>query len=60
MILAECNYKIYNKKLLVIIKSFEQWRPELEGTDLPIKVLTDYKGLDRFITKQKLTRRQAR
>ena len=27
---------------------------------MPVKVLTDYKGLDRFITKQKLTRRQAR
>ena len=54
---AECNYKIYDKELLVIIKSFEQQRPKLEGTDLPIKVLTDYKGLDRFIIKQKLTRR---
>ena len=60
MIPAECNYKIYDKELLAIIKSFKQWRPELEGTDLPVKVLTDYKGLDCFITKQKLTRRQAR
>lgn len=60
MLPAECNYEIYDKELLAIIKSFEQWRPELEGTDLPVKVLTDHKGLDRFMTKQKLTRRQAR
>ena len=57
---AEYNYKIYDKELLATIKSFEQQRPKLEGTDLPIKVSTDYKGLDRFITKQKLTHRQAR
>jgi hypothetical protein len=27
--LAECNYKIYNKELLVIIYCFEGWRFEL-------------------------------
>ena len=30
MLLAECNYKIYNKKLLIIIRVFEFWRFELE------------------------------
>ena len=33
---AECNYEIYNKELLAIIRCFEQWRPELKGTNLPI------------------------
>jgi hypothetical protein len=25
---AECNYEIYDKKLLAIIKCLEKWRPE--------------------------------
>ena len=28
--LAKCNYEIYNKELLAIIRCFEQWRPKLE------------------------------
>ena len=57
---AECNYEIYDKELLAIIRCFEQWRPELEGTGVPIKVITDHKSLEYFMTTKKLTRRQAR
>jgi hypothetical protein len=28
---AELNYNIYDKELLAIIKSFEEWRPKLKG-----------------------------
>ncbi len=31
--LAECNYKIYDKKLLAIIHVFEHWWPELKLTE---------------------------
>ena len=57
---AECNYEIYDKELLAIICCFEEWKPELKGTGLPVKVLTDYKGLEYFMTTKKLTPRQAR
>ena len=57
---AECNYEIYDKELLAIISAFEHWRPELEGTEIPIKVLTDHKALEYFMSTKKLTRRQAR
>ena len=57
---AECNYKIYDKELLAIIWSFEEWRPELEGIGLPVKVLTDHKGLKYFMTTKKLIPRQMR
>ena len=57
---AECNYEIYDKELLAIIWCFEEWKPELEGTGLPVKVLTDHKGLEYFMTTKKLTPRQAR
>ncbi len=36
MILAEINYHIYDKKLLVIIQCFKHWRLELKCTELLI------------------------
>ena len=56
---AKCNYKIYDKGLLAIIRCFEQWRSELEKTGVSIKIITDYKSLKYFMTTKKLTRRQA-
>ena len=50
---AECNYNIYNKKLLIIIHAFKEWRSELEDAAKQIQVITDYKNLEYFmITKQ--------
>ena len=57
---AECNYEIYDKELLVIIRAFEIWRPELEGTEKPVTVISDHKNLEYFITTKLLSRRQAR
>ena len=31
MIFVECNYEIYNKKFLIIIKIFEKWKFELKN-----------------------------
>ena len=60
MIPAECNYHIYDKELLAIIRCFEHWRPELEHTDLPIQIFTDHQALKTFMENKELTRRQAR
>jgi hypothetical protein len=57
---AECNYEIYDKELLAIVRSFESWRAELQGVDLPIIVLTDHRNLEYFMTTKQLTRRQVR
>lgn len=57
---AECNYQIYDKELLAIIKCLEHWRPELECTEIPVKIFTDHKGLMYFAEGQDLSRRQAR
>jgi len=54
---TEYNYEIYDKELLAIIRYFEEWRPELEGTELPIKILTDHRNLEYFITIKLLNRR---
>jgi hypothetical protein len=57
---AECNYEIYDKELLAIVKAFEEWRPELQGTEEPVKVLTDHKNLQHFATTKLLNQRQVR
>jgi transposase InsO family protein len=57
---TECNYEIYDKELMAIIRCFEEWRSELEGSALPIKVLTDHKNLEHFMSTKTLNRRQVR
>ena len=57
---AECNYDIYDKELLAIIRAFEEWRPELEGAAEQVQVITDHKNLEYFMTTKQLSRRQAR
>ena len=59
MSLAECNYMIYNKELLAIVKSFEIWRPELASVDQLVKVYTHHKNLKHFMNTKQLNRRQA-
>ncbi|SLM34769.1 retrotransposon nucleocapsid protein [Lasallia pustulata] len=56
----EVNYKIYDKELLAIIRAFEEWRPELEGSAFPIKVITDHRNLEYFMSTKQLSRCQAR
>jgi hypothetical protein len=56
---VECNYEIYDKELLAIVCCLKEWRPELEGTKSPIRILSDYRNLEYFITTKMLNRRQA-
>ena len=57
---AECNYNIYDKERMAIIKALEEWRPECEGAAYPLKLITDHKNLEYSMTKKLLNRRQAR
>ena len=56
----ECNYEIYDKELLAIIKSLEEWRPELQGTPEAFEIITDHKNLQYFTTTKALNQRQVR
>jgi hypothetical protein len=56
---AEVNYDIYDKELMAVVKSFEEWRAELEGADTPVQVISDHKNLQHFMTTKRLSRRQA-
>lgn len=57
---AECNYEIYDKELLAIIRCFEEWRHHLEAAQFPIQVFSDHRNLEYFMITKGLNRRQAR
>ncbi len=59
MISAECNYHIYDKKLLAIIRCFKHWWFKLEDTELSIQMFTDHQTLKIFMKNKQLTRWQA-
>ena len=57
---VEWNYKIHDKEMLAIIRALEEWRHFLEGATYPVKIWTDHKNLEYFMTAKKLNCRQAR
>ena len=57
MVPAECNYEIYDKELLAIVRCLEHWRLELESTNIPVQIFTDYKSLEYFMQTKELTYR---
>jgi hypothetical protein len=57
---AELNYEVYDKEMLAIIKSFANWRAELTSTPHQIRIYTDHKVLEYFISTKSLNACQAR
>ena len=58
LIPAECNYKIYDKELLMIIQCLENWWSDLKSTEISVKIFTDYKALIYFMKSKELIWRQ--
>ena len=57
---AERNYQVHDKELLAAIRALEEWRPYLEGNAHKVKIFSDHRNLEYFMTMKDLTRRQAR
>jgi len=55
---VECNYDIYDKELIAVVRAFEEWRTYLVGR--PVTVRSDHQNLRYFTTKRLLNQRQAR
>jgi len=55
MILAEINYHIYDKKLLIIIRYFEHWWLKLKCTKLLIQIFIDHQALKIFMKNKQLS-----
>jgi RNase H-like domain found in reverse transcriptase len=51
---AECNYEIHNKEMLAIVKSLAEWRLELHSSVAQVKIYTDHKALEYFMTTKQL------
>ncbi len=60
MILAECNYKIYDKELLIIIRCLKHWCSELKCTDISIKIFINHLNLKYFMIIKELTWQQTK
>ncbi len=58
MILAEINYHIYDKKLLIIIRCFEHWWLELKCIKLLIQIFIDHQALKIFMKNKQLSQHQ--
>ncbi|QSZ29100.1 hypothetical protein DSL72_003610 [Monilinia vaccinii-corymbosi] len=60
MAAAELNYEVHNKEMLSIVRSFSHWKSELAGSPHQIRVYTNHKALEYFMTTKALNARQAR
>jgi len=57
---TELNYNMYNKELLTVFEVFHIWYHYLEGLELFIDIIMDYKNLECFLTTKILFHHQAR
>jgi hypothetical protein len=57
---VEHNYNIHDKEMLAIIRSLQEWRHFVEGTEHQFEIWTDHKNLEYFMSAKQLNRRQAR
>ena len=57
MLPAELNYAVHDKEMLAIIRSFGHWRAELAGSPHHVRVITDHKALEYFMTSKALNAR---
>ena len=55
---TKCNYEIYDKKLLIIIKCLEYWRSKLKAMNILIKIFINHKLLKHFMIIKELSRSQ--
>jgi len=60
MIFAECNYEIYDKELLIIIRCLKHWHLKLKCTNISIKIFINHLNLKYFMIIKELIRQQAR
>jgi RNase H-like domain found in reverse transcriptase len=51
---VERNYEIHDKEMLAIVWALEEWRHFLKGSKHQIKIWTDHKNLEYFLTAKKL------
>ncbi len=53
---TERNYEIYDKELLAIMLTLDEWRHYLMGAAVDVEIWTDHQNLQYFWKPQKLNR----
>ena len=53
---TECNYDIYERELLAVMKALAHWRPYLGWTKMPFVIRTDHANLQYWKAPQNLNR----
>ncbi len=56
---VECNYKIYDKKLMIIVCAFKKWWSELKDFIYSVKMIMNHKNLEYFMSTKQLSCYQA-
>ncbi len=56
---VECNYKIYDKELMIIVCTFKKWWSELEDSIYFVEMITNHKSLEYFMLIKQLSHHQA-
>jgi len=51
---AECNYEIYDRELLAIVRALTEWRHYIHGSTHTTTLLCDHKNLTYWRSPQKL------
>ncbi len=57
---VECNYKIYDKELMIIVCTFKKWWLKLEDSIYSVEMITNHKNLKYFMSIKQLSHHQAR
>ncbi len=55
----KCNYKIYNKKLMIIVYAFKKWWSKFKDFIYSVEMIIDYKNLEYFMLTKQLNHHQA-
>jgi hypothetical protein len=56
----ERNYGISDREALAVVRALQHWRHWLEGTRIPVEIITDHHNLEYFTKPKVLNRRQLR
>ena len=54
----KCNYEIYDKKLLIIIKILKEWHSELQDVKKKFEIITNHKNFQHFMITKLLNQKQ--
>ena len=57
---VECNYKIYDKELMIIVCAFKKWWSKLKDFIYSVEMITNHKNLKYFMSTKQLSYHQAR